>query len=117
MSEANKAILEQANAAITAGDHEGFLAHCTDDTVWTFVGDMTIRGKDELRRWMAEAYKEPPRFDVQRMIADGDSVAALGEITMTDDDGNDTRFSYCDVWRIRDGKLAELEAYVIEKSD
>ncbi len=38
MMENNKVILEKANAAIYLGDHEGFLAYCTDDTEWTFVG-------------------------------------------------------------------------------
>ena len=37
-SDSNKAILEQANAAVSQGDYEGFLAHCTDDVEWTFVG-------------------------------------------------------------------------------
>jgi hypothetical protein len=32
----NKEILEIANAAITQGDHEGFLSFCTDDTQWIF---------------------------------------------------------------------------------
>mgnify|MGYP002777226085 FL=1 len=42
MSENNKAILEQANAAIAQGNYEGFLSFCTDDTEWTFVGDRFI---------------------------------------------------------------------------
>jgi ketosteroid isomerase-like protein len=35
----NNTILEKANFAITKGDNEGFLAFCTDDMEWTFVGD------------------------------------------------------------------------------
>ena len=31
MSDQNKATLEQANAAIRAGDHEDFLFHCQED--------------------------------------------------------------------------------------
>ena len=58
--EANKLILEQANAAIAAGDFEGFLSFCTEDTTWTFVGDRTLAGKAAVREWMAAAYKEPP---------------------------------------------------------
>lgn len=29
MTEANQHVLQAANAAIAAGDYEGFLAHCT----------------------------------------------------------------------------------------
>ncbi len=113
MSKPPKEVLQQANAAIAQGDYEGFLARCTEDTVWTFVGDRTLRGKDAVRRWMADAYKAPPQFEVHRLIADDDHVTALGEISLPDDTGQVTRHAYCDVWRVRDGLLAELHAFVI----
>ncbi|CAN5678561.1 hypothetical protein BH09PSE5_BH09PSE5_48000 [soil metagenome] len=114
MSETNKAILKSANAAIEQGDFEGFLKFCTDDTTWNFVGDQTLNGKQAVREWMKTAYKEPPRFDVHRLIAEGDFVTAVGEITLKDDASKSTRSAYCDVWRLRDGKLAELQAFVVE---
>ena len=114
MSETNKAILTQANAAVANGDHEGFLAHCTEDEEWTFVGDQTLRGKEAVRRYMKATYVEPPRFRVDHLIAEGDFVTALGEIDLKDESGKLVRFAYCDVWRVRDGKLAELRAFVIE---
>lgn len=114
MSDANKATLEAANAAITRGDTEGFLSHCTDDIVWTTIGKETIEGKDALRRWMKEAYAEPPEFTLTTLIAEGDYLTALGEITTKSDDGRSVRNLYSDVWRFRDGKMAELQAFVIE---
>jgi uncharacterized protein (TIGR02246 family) len=114
MSDEHKAILEKANAAITQGDYEGFLSFCTDDTTWTFVGEQTLRGKQAVREWMATAYKEPPRFEVHRLIGEGDFLSAIGEITLKDEAGKATRSAYCDVWRFRDGKLAELQAFVVE---
>lgn len=44
MSDAHKQTLLAANAAIARLDFEGFLAHCTDDTTWTFVGERTLHG-------------------------------------------------------------------------
>jgi ketosteroid isomerase-like protein len=114
MSEKNKATLTKANAAIAAGDHEGFLAFCSEDTEWTFVGERTLKGKDAVREWMATAYLEPPKFMVERLIAEGDFVTALGEITMKDEAGKEARYSYCDVWRFRDGKMCVLRAFVIK---
>ena len=35
----NKDVLTRANAAVSAGDYEGFLSFCSADTHWTFVGD------------------------------------------------------------------------------
>ena len=114
MSEKNTAILERANAAIAAGDYEGFLSFCTDDTEWTFVGDQSFKGIEAVRRWLAAEYVEPPDNRVARLIAEGDFVTALGELTMKDRHGRTSRYEYCDVWRFRDGKMAELKAFVIE---
>ena len=114
MSKTNKEILEQANAAIAKGDFEGFLTLCTEDTVWTFEGDRTLKGKAAVREWMRTTYKEPPKFRVHRMIAEDDFVAALGDITLKDKKGKPVQHAYCDVWRFRDGKMAELQAFVIE---
>jgi ketosteroid isomerase-like protein len=116
MVESNKSILEKANAAITKGDNEGFLMFCTEDTHWTFMGDKILRGKEAVRKWMATTYKEPPGFMVSNLIAEGDFVIAIGEIEMKDEDGKMVHSSYCDVWRFRDGKMAELKAFVVETS-
>jgi ketosteroid isomerase-like protein len=114
MSERNRAILEEANAAIATGDNEGFLAFCTEDTEWTFVGGETLKGKEAVRRWMATTYTEPPEFAVDDMIADGDFVVALGNVTTEGADGKAASSSYCDVWRFRGGKIVELRAFVVE---
>jgi uncharacterized protein len=114
MSEAHKQTLENANAAIRQRDFEGFLKFCTEDTTWTFEGERTLTGKDAVRQWMQTAYVEAPDFKVHRMIADGEFVAALGEIMVKDDQGQPIRHSYCDVWRFRDGLMAELRAFVIK---
>ena len=113
MSATNKAILEQANAAISTGNYEGFLAFCSEDTEWTFVGEMTLKGKAAVRRWMAENYEEPPRFAVAQLLADGDFVVALGDIMTKDAEGKAVPSSYCDVWRFDGGKMVELKAFVV----
>jgi len=81
MSDTNTAILQAANAAVTAGDNETFLSHCAHDIVWSTVGGETLRGKDAVRQWMAETYTTPPAFNVRTLLADGDHVVALGDIT------------------------------------
>jgi uncharacterized protein len=113
MSEANKETLRKANAAVSSGDYDGFLSHCTENTQWTFVGERTLLGKDAVRKYMAETYVEPPHFNVERMIAEDDFVTATGRIALTDHQGKVTRYAYCDVWRFDGGKMAELSAYVV----
>lgn len=114
MPESHKETLQKANAAIMKGDYEGFLKFCTEDTEWTFVGDRTLRGKEAVRQWMATTYKEAPKFELDRMVAEGDFVMATGEITLKDEAGKETRNAYCDVWRFREGRMAELQAFVVE---
>ena len=115
MSANHKTTLLKGNAAIAQGDHEGFLALCTDDTEWTFVGEQSLQGKEAIRQYMAATYLEPPDVTVDYLIADGDLLTAVGEITMKDKDGKATHYAYCDVWRFRGDKMAELRAFVIKK--
>ena len=114
MSEDNKSILKKGNAAISNGDNEGFLIHCTEDTEWVFVGDRTLHGKKAVRQWMAETYLEPPQNEVEALIAEGDFVTATGTITVKDKNGKTDSSLYCDVWEFRDGKMAKLRAFVIK---
>ncbi|QWF17025.1 nuclear transport factor 2 family protein [Lysobacter capsici] len=114
MSKANKSVLEAANRAISEGNIEGFLSFCSDDLEWTTVGKQTLNGKDAVRRWMKAAYVEPPRFSVTDLVAEADLVTAIGEIAVKDEQGRLVRSSYCDVWRFRDGKRAQLRAFVVD---
>lgn len=75
----NKTILKNANAAVSEGNHEEFLSYLTENTMWTFVGDQTLSGKDEVRKYIADAYKRPPRFDTRLIIAEGDYLAVTGK--------------------------------------
>ena len=109
----NKATLTMANAAIVKGDNEGFLAFCTEDTEWIFVGDRVLQGKEAVRQYMTETYIEPPEFEVEKLVAEGDTVIALGKIRIRNEKGVMTGYSYCDVWQFRDGKMAGLKAFVL----
>jgi len=115
MSAKNKSILLKGNEAITAGDNEGFLNLCTEDTRWEFVGDRVLNGKEEVRTYMKENYLEPPKFNVTNLIAEGDFVTAIGEISMKNKDGELINYHYCDVWKFRGDQIAELRGFVIEK--
>jgi uncharacterized protein (TIGR02246 family) len=112
----NKEIVDKVNAAFARNDVEGFLAFCADDVEWTMVGEKPVRGKDAIRQWMKAAPAEPPQFSVNQVIADGDFVAACGDMTMKEN-GQTVPYSYCDVYRFRDGKIAELRAFVVKTSN
>ena len=114
MTKNHKAILEKANRAISEGNYEGFLSYCTEETVWTFVGDKILQGKEAVRQWMATTYTEPPQFVVENLIEEGDFLTAIGKISAKDEAGRMADHLYCDVWRFREGRMDELTAFVIK---
>lgn len=111
----NTTILHTANEYVSKGDYESFLAYCTSDTKWVFVGERILTGKEEVRAYMKEFYIEPPVFDVELAIEDGEFVTVTGSISLKNKTGKYEHFNYCDIWRFEDGKIAELKAFVIEK--
>jgi uncharacterized protein (TIGR02246 family) len=115
MSAKNKEIIEKVNAAFAANNLEGFLSFCTDDVQWIMVGDKSVKGKDAIRQWMLSmGTQEPPKFTVTNILAEGDFVTLHGDMTMKDKDGKTVPYSYCDVYRFRGDKIAELRAFVIK---
>ncbi len=109
----HKSILLETNKAITEGDHEKFLSYCTADTRWIFVGDQTLKGIDEVRKYISEAYTTPPKFKVDLMIEEGDYLTAMGTISLLNENSEWQDFEYCDVWKFENGKMAELKAFVV----
>jgi len=114
MSAKSKEIVEKVNAAFAENNLEGFLSFCADDVKWTMVGEKVVRGKDAIRQWLASMNMEPPKFTVENIIAEGDLVAAHGDMTMKDKDGNAVPYSYCDIYRFRGEKIVELRSFVIK---
>lgn len=111
----NKIILENANKAIVNGEHEIFLSYLTDDIKWNFLGDRIICGKDQVSRYINDAYIRPPVFDVENIVSEGNYVTAIGRIKIIDESDHWTEYDYCDLWRFENGKMAELKAFVIKK--
>lgn len=113
MSASNKAIIDKANEAFRKNDVEALLALCTEDFTWTMVGSPPAVGKAAVREWMAKAPPEMPQFTIDTVIADGDYVTCIGDMTMPEK-GEKVPYAYCDVWRLQGGKIAELKAFVIK---
>ena len=113
MSAKNRAIIDKANEAFTRNDVEGLLALCTEDFTWTMIGSPPAIGKAAVREWMAQAPPEMPQFSVDTVIAEGDYVACIGDMTMPER-GERVPYSYCDVWRLQGDRIAELKAFVIK---
>ncbi len=115
MSDKYKEIVRQVDAAFGANNVEGFLELCAEDVKWEIIGDKTVAGKNAIRQFAASmGGMIPPKIENRRIIADGDSVAAHGTVTMTNETGENTAYDYCDIYRFQDDKIIELLSYVIK---
>ncbi|HEX6280123.1 MAG TPA: nuclear transport factor 2 family protein [Pyrinomonadaceae bacterium] len=115
MSESNKKIVEKVNAAFTEGNTEGFLSYCADDVVWKMEGEKTTNGIAEIREWMKQMDgMEPPKFTVDKTIAEGESVVCYGEMSMKGEDGKEGNYSYCDAYTFAGDKIKELRSFVVK---
>jgi uncharacterized protein len=113
MSDKNKVIIDKANKAFEQNDVEALLALCTEGFTWTMVGSPAAVGKAAVREWMAKAPPGMPTFTIDAVIADGDYVTCVGDMTMPEN-GHDVPYAYCDVWRLEGERIAELKAFVIK---
>lgn len=115
MATDKKEIVEKINASFTNDNVEGFLEYCDENVVWTMVGEKTTNGKKAIREWMSQMKgMEPPKFTVDKMIADGDSVACYGDMPMKDEDGVEGKYSYCDIYGFTGDKVATLRSFVVK---
>lgn len=118
MSAKYKEIVEKVNAAFTENNPEGFLEVCADNVKWTMVGEKSVSGKAAISEWMAQMKEaEPPKFTVDTLIAEGDSVVCCGDMTMKDKDGKTGSYGYCDIYRFSGDKIAELRSFVVKTAE
>lgn len=115
MSEKNKEIIEKVNAAFENNNPEGFLDACSEDVEWTMVGDQSFKGKTAIREFMSQMEgMEPPKFSVDKMVAEGDSVICYGDMTMKGEDGVEGKYSYCDAYTFTGDEIRELRSFVVK---
>ena len=117
MSDKLKEIVKDVNDAFAANEIERFLNHCSEDVVWRMVGETRKTGRESIREWMSQMEgSEPPKFTVEEMIAEGNSVVCRGNMTMKGEDGVEGKYSYCDAYRFSGDKIVQLDSYVVKNS-
>jgi ketosteroid isomerase-like protein len=114
---ANKSTVERYLTAFAPADQAQIATCLTDDVVWdiprTHLGAGYAVGKEDFLR---EAAKAPPgtRVSTTRTIAEGDVVVAEGSVTSTMPDGAEITLIFCDVFTLREGKIARLTSYLAQ---
>lgn len=115
MSQKNKEIVEKVNESFTKGNTEGFLEHCADDITWTMVGEKTTNGKIEIRQWMSQMDgHEPPKFTIDKTVAEGDTVICYGEMSMKEPQEAAGDYAFVDAYTFAGDKIKELRSFVVK---
>lgn len=97
-------------------DHEQILSCLTEDIEWTVFGAFHLTGKEDYDRAIdgAPVFIDPPELEVVRMVEEGDVVMAELRGGAKRAAGGEMRMSMAELFVMRDGKIAERRAWVIE---
>lgn len=82
----NRETLEKANKAFCNGDYEELLTYCTEDTKWTYIGDCTLDGKENVHEFLLSAYADTT-FGIEKYVEDGDTIITIGRIKLMNKNG------------------------------
>lgn len=116
MSQELKDIVVEINESFTRNDTEAFLAHCTEDLVWSMAGEKVASGKSNIREWMGSmGSHEPPVFTTDLLIAEDDVVMCSGNMTMKNAEGVEGNYKYCDIYKFSGDKVTELTSFVVKE--
>ncbi|RDH79895.1 DUF4440 domain-containing protein [Mycolicibacterium moriokaense] len=106
----NKKLIEQGYAAFSAGDIETVMNLFADDVEWVQPGDSmvsgTFHGKAEVMEYMGRLAERSLTVKLKRLIAEGDTVVAITDVTVDGETGEDA-----DVFTLRDGKTIRAEMH------
>ena len=115
MSQENKQIIEKVNNAFIEGNSEGFLEQCAEDVVWVMEGDQSFKGVTAIREFMSQMEgSEPPKFTVDKVVAEGDAVICYGTMSMSSPKEAAGDYSYCDAYTLSNGRITELRSFVVK---
>jgi ketosteroid isomerase-like protein len=117
MDQDSLAVVEQFGEALNAGDIDAAMALMTDDCLFEntspFPDGEVFRGQDAVRAFWTDLVKTPGmRFDTEEAVAAGDRVTTRWRYRWTNPDGSEGHIRGIDLFKIRDGKVAEKLSYV-----
>ncbi|MFY9921023.1 MAG: nuclear transport factor 2 family protein [Mycobacterium sp.] len=106
----NKELVEKGYAAFAAGDVDTVMSLFDDDVEWVQPGESTVsgtfHGKTEVMEYMGRLAERSLSVNLKRLIAEGDTVVAITDVTVDGQTGEDA-----DVFTIRDGKTVRAEMH------
>ncbi len=110
-----KKIIQQIIALFDNNDTEGLINIVTEDFVWDTPGEMTINGKNELRKMFSDAGgMEMLSATKDHLVVEGNTGVCDGIVTMKVN-GETTEQYYCDIYDLEGDKLKKMTTYISKK--
>ena len=112
---ANKETVKRYIDGFNKNDHDQILSCLTDGIEWTVFGHFHLVGKEAYDKAIdGEGFAGPPVLKIIRMVEEDDVVMAelSGEVQRAD--GGVMRMVMGEVFVMRDAKIAERRAFLIE---
>ena len=110
----HKIIIEKYIEGFRRSDHVQILSCLSDDIVWVLHGYKTLKGKDAFNAEIEnEDFEGNPTLIIDRMIEEGDSVAATGNGSVTKRGGERVQFKFSEVFTFSGDAISRLETYHI----
>ena len=118
LSDANVNIVKKANDAIGAGDGEALLSLFSDDMEFRMRGSTPFSGRlkgkqafAELFGRVAERLENMIKLKVNNLISAGEWVITEVKGDAKTKEGVPYQNTYCQIWRIQNGKITQLTEY------
>jgi ketosteroid isomerase-like protein len=106
----NKEAIERGYAAFASGDIEAVMSLFDDDIEWVQPGQSavsgTFHGKAEVMEHLGRLAEKTLTVKLNQLIAEGDTVVALTEVTAGGETGQDA-----DVFTLRNGKTVRAQVH------
>jgi ketosteroid isomerase-like protein len=96
-------------------DREQILSLVTNDVVWKIPGAFEIKGMSAFAAHIVdEGFRTNPDIIVERLVEGTDVVVAQGTVSTERTDGTVLHLAFCDLFEIRDSKIAQLTSYLVQ---
>ena len=113
MSE-NKRTVEAYMDAYRRHARAEILDTLSEDVRWDVPGAFNIQGKAAFDEHFVDPFSDgPPEITITRLTEENDVVVAEGTVRAPRRDGSVLALEYCDVFELREGKIARLISYLM----
>lgn len=111
----NKQTVETYLEGFRRGDHAMVLSCLSENPVWDLPGAFHIEGKEAFDKEIEDpCFQGRPQITVTRMTEENDVVVAEGTVRTQKAEGDWINLVFCDVFKMRGGKIAHLTSYLME---